>query len=146
MRLTLLSDYSLRVLMYLATCDNRLSTIGEIANSYGVSENHLMKVVNRLSRCGFIETVRGRGGGMRLGMKADAINLGEVLRAMEEDFELVECFGQDNTCRITRACRLKIVLRRALNAYFAVLDEWTLADLVTNGRALKAELDFVTPN
>jgi Rrf2 family nitric oxide-sensitive transcriptional repressor len=146
MRLTLWSDYSLRVLMYLATHEDRLSTIGEIAQSYRISENHLMKIVNRLGVAGFIETVRGRGGGMRLKLRPEAINLGEVLRAMEDNFQLVECFSEDEACRISKVCRLKTVLHRALNAYFAELDAWTLADIVANGRALRAELDAASPN
>lgn len=143
MRLTVLSDYSLRVLMYLGIHDDRLCTISEIARSYGISENHLMKVVNRLGQCGFIETVRGRGGGLRLGKTADAITLGEVLRATEEDFQLVECFGDEDTCRISEPCRLKHALRRALKAYFGELDAWTLADIVANKKALSSALDHV---
>src|SRR5262245_44425903 len=142
MRLTVLSDYSLRVLMFLGAQDGRLCTIAEIAKAYGISENHLMKVANRLSQCGFVESVRGRSGGLRLGKKADTITLGAVLRAMEEDFNLVECFGTENTCRITSACRLRHALQRALKAYLAELDAWTLADIVANRKALKAALDL----
>lgn len=138
MRLTVLSDYSLRVLMYLGARGDRLCTIAEIAQAYGISENHLMKVANRLAQCGFVESVRGRGGGLRLGKPADAITLGAVLRAMEDDFQLVECFGTDDKCRITKACRLKHALQRALKAYFAELDAWTLADIVENREELNA--------
>jgi Rrf2 family transcriptional regulator, nitric oxide-sensitive transcriptional repressor len=144
MRLTALSDYSLRVLMYLGIHKDRLCTISEIAKSYGISENHLMKVVNRLGQGGFIETIRGHGGGLRLGRTVDTITLGEVLRATEEDFQLVECFGEDNTCRISGPCRLKHALRSALRAYFVELDAWTVADIVTNRKALGAALDQVT--
>ena len=140
MRLTVLSDYSLRVLMYLGIHDDRLCTISEIAQAYGISENHLMKVVNRLGQGGFIETIRGRGGGVRLAKSASSVSLAEVLRATEEDFQLVECFGKEDTCRITGACQLKHALRRALQAYFAELDAWTLADIVSNRRTLKAAL------
>lgn len=142
MRLTVLSDYSLRVLMYLGVHDDRLCTISEIAQSYGISENHLMKVVNRLSRSGFIEAVRGRGGGIRLAEAPQAITLGDVLRATEEDFQLVECFGEENRCRVSGPCRLKHALRQGLKAYFAELDRWTLADIVSNRRALRAALSF----
>jgi Rrf2 family transcriptional regulator, nitric oxide-sensitive transcriptional repressor len=140
MRLTVLSDYSLRVLMYLGIHDDRLCTISEIAQAYGISENHLMKVVNRLGQDGFIETMRGRGGGLRLAKPPGSVSLAEVLRATEEDFQLVECFGEEDTCRITGTCRLKHALRRALQAYFAELDAWTLADIVSNRRALNAAL------
>jgi Rrf2 family transcriptional regulator, nitric oxide-sensitive transcriptional repressor len=136
MRLTTLSDYSLRVLMFLGASPGRLATIEEIARAYGISENHLMKVVHGLARAGFVETLRGRGGGMRLAMPAETITVGAVLRAVEEDFTLVECFGTGDTCRITSVCRLKRVLAQALDAYFKVLDEWTLAELVAKPKAL----------
>lgn len=139
MRLTVLSDYSLRVLMYLAAAPGRLATIQQIAASYAISENHLMKVVHGLAQHGFIETVRGRGGGLRLAKPAEAINVGAVLRAMETDFDLVECFGTQDCCRITSVCRLKRVLQQALKAYLDVLDGWTLADLVARPKPL-AEL------
>lgn len=145
MKMTLMSDYALRVLMYLGAHPDRLSTISEIARSYGISENHLMKVVNRLSQVGFVEATRGRGGGLSLGKPAAEIGLGEVLRLTEEDFHIVECFGSENACRIAGACRLKRVLRRALAAYFAELDSWTLADLVSNRKTLRAIFDGV-PN
>lgn len=136
MRLTQLSDYSLRVLMYLGARPERLGTIQEIAGAYGISENHLMKVVHRLAQHGFVETVRGRGGGLRLKGPADGIRLGAVVRAVEEDFRLVECFGSEDTCRITDVCRLKRVLDQALGAFLTSLDEWTLADLVQKPKAL----------
>lgn len=136
MRLTTLSDYSLRVLMYLGARPERLATIQEIADAYGISENHLMKVVHRLAQHGFVETVRGRGGGLRLKGRADAIRLGAVVRAVEEDFCLVECFGADGVCRITDVCRLKGVLRLALGAFLETLDGWTLADLVAKPKKL----------
>lgn len=140
MRLTVLSDYSLRVLMYLGARPGQLATIQEIAQAYGISENHLMKVVHGLAQQGFVETVRGRGGGMRLGRPADKITVGAVLRAVEDDFALVECLGTNDTCRITRVCRLKRVLQQALGAYFQVLDNWTLADLVARPKSLIDEL------
>jgi Rrf2 family nitric oxide-sensitive transcriptional repressor len=140
MRLTVHSDYALRVLMYLGAKPENLATIEEIAVAYGISENHLMKVVHRLAQHGFVETLRGRGGGLRLGKPADTVTLGDVLRAVEEDFELVQCFGAEDTCRITKVCRLKHVLRRALDAYFEELDAWTLADIVSNRKALIEEL------
>jgi len=139
MRLTVMSDYSLRVLMYLAVEPGRRATIQEIATAYQISENHLMKVVHNLAQLGFVATVRGRGGGLTLGKPAAQITIGAVLRATEDDFALVECFGSSDTCRITSACRLKRVLQQALRAYFDVLDQSTLADLVAKPKAL-AEL------
>jgi Rrf2 family nitric oxide-sensitive transcriptional repressor len=140
MRLTYLTDYSLRVLMYVSAVPQRLVTIQEIAQGYGISENHLMKVVHGLAQHGFIETVRGRGGGLRLARPASDITVGAVVRAVEDDFALVECFRTDNTCRITPVCRLRGALQDALSAYFEVLDNRTLAELVAKPKALLKEL------
>lgn len=136
MRLTVLSDYSLRVLMYLAARPDRLSTIQEIASAYAISENHLMKVVHGLAKRGLVETMRGRGGGMRLARPADKIRIGAALRLVEDDQALVQCFSADNGCKITDVCRLKRVLSRALQAYNDELDRWTLADLVARPKVL----------
>lgn len=143
MRLTVHSDYALRVLMYLGVRTDRLATIEEISTAYGISENHLMKVVNRLAKHGFVKALRGRGGGLRLGKPADAMTIGEVLRVVEDDFHIVECFGAADTCRISKACRLKHALNRALAAYLAELDSWTLADIVTDRKALLHELRLI---
>ena len=140
MRLTYLTDYSLRVLRYVSAVPQRLVTIQEIAQGYGISENHLMKVVHGLAQHGFIETVRGRGGGLRLARPASDITVGAVVRAVEDDFALVECFRTDNTCRITPVCRLRGALQDALSAYFEVLDNRTLAELVAKPKALLKEL------
>lgn len=140
MRLTYLTDYSLRVLMYVGAVPDRLVTIQEIAQGYGISENHLMKVVHGLAQHGFIETVRGRGGGIRLARPTSDITVAAVIRAVEDDFALVECFRTDNTCRITDVCRLRRALQKALGAYFEVLENCTLADLVAKPKALLHEL------
>jgi Rrf2 family nitric oxide-sensitive transcriptional repressor len=140
MRLTVHSDYALRVLMYLGTKTDHIATIEEIAKAYGISENHLMKVVHRLAKHGFVATQRGRGGGLRLGKPADAMTLGEILRAVEDDFHIVECFGARDACRISKVCRLKQALRRALDAFLSELDDWTLADIVSNRKSLLDEL------
>jgi Rrf2 family nitric oxide-sensitive transcriptional repressor len=140
MRLTYLSDFSLRVLMYAGAMPRRLVTIQEIAQAYGISENHLMKVVHGLSRLGYIETVRGRGGGIRLARPAAEITVGSVIRAMEDDFALVECFRTNNACPITPVCRLRRALEQALGAYFEVLDNWTLAELVAKPAAILGHL------
>lgn len=137
MRLTVYTDYSLRVLMYLAIPRTRLATISEIAGSYDVSRNHLMKVVYELGVAGYIETIRGQNGGMRLAKPPEAINLGEVIRRTEPDMALVPCFDPVNSvCVITPACKLRRALHRAREAFLAVLDEYTLADLADNPTAL----------
>ncbi|MDL2336416.1 MAG: Rrf2 family transcriptional regulator, partial [Pseudomonadota bacterium] len=110
-------------------------TIAEIADRHRVSKNHLMKIVNDLARQGVLETTRGRGGGLRLLKEPSALRVGDVLRAAETDFRIVECFDPaTDTCTLTPACRLKGVLRGALNAYFAELDAVTLADITGSGR------------
>ena len=136
MRLTTFSDYSLRVLMYLGAQPERLVTISEIAAGHGISESHLMKVVHHLGQCGLIETIRGKGGGLRLASAPQDIVLGDVIRNTESDFTLVECFGTNATCRIQGACQLNTILREALNAMFLALDGYTLADLLMNPQGL----------
>lgn len=131
MRLADYTDYTLRVLMYCASNPDRLVTIAEIADTHEVSKNHLMKIVNDLARQGVLETSRGRGGGIRLLHPPDQIRIGEVVRAAETDFRLVECFDADsNTCTLSATCRMKGLLDRALAAYFRELDGATLADIV----------------
>ena len=134
MRLSDYTDYTLRVLMYCAQHRDRLVTIAEMADVYGVSKNHLMKIVSDLARQGLLETTRGRGGGLRL-LKAPAdIRVGDVVRGAETDFRLVECFDpSSDTCTLTPSCRLKNVLASALKAYFAELDAMTLADIARPG-------------
>lgn len=136
MRLSAFSDYSLRVLMYLGAQPDRLATIAEIAAGHGISESHLMKVVHQLGRGGFIETVRGKGGGIRLAMTANQIVIGDVIRHTETDFNLVECFADNATCRIQGGCALKAILEQASKALFLVLDAYTLDDLLVNPQGL----------
>lgn len=137
MRLTFYSDYSLRLLMHAALKPDALITIQDVAEAYGISKNHLTKVAFDLGRAGLVETVRGRGGGLRLAKKPEEIGLGDVLRVTERNSVLVECFNpKTNSCAITAPCRLKGVLNRALKAWFAVLDEYTLADLTDKNTAL----------
>ena len=138
MRLTFYSDYSLRLLMYAAVRHGELVTIQEVATAYGISKNHLMKVAFELGRKGYLDTVRGRGGGFRLSRSPEKIRLGDVVRETEEDFTMVECFDpKTNKCAITAPCRLRGALSRALKAYFAVLDEYTLADLTVKHPVLE---------
>jgi Rrf2 family nitric oxide-sensitive transcriptional repressor len=139
MRLTTFSDYALRVLMYAAAAGDRLITIEETANAYNISRTHLMKVVNILTRTGYIKGVRGRSGGFTLARPAEAINLGAVVRATEPDFALVECFATGSQCIITRRCRLPEILNEALDAFVGTLDRYTLADIVLTER------DFIPP-
>lgn len=144
MRLTLQTDYALRVLMFLAARPTHLATIQEVSDAYGISRNHLMKVVLNLARAGFVETVRGRSGGLRLQRAASAIGIGDVVRRIEDDFCIVECFNdRRSVCVIGGVCRLQGILREALNAYLAVLDRHTLADLMTAPRALATRLGLV---
>lgn len=131
MRLAEYTDYTLRVLMYCAARPQQLVTIGELAEVHGVSKNHLMKIVNDLARQGMLETARGRGGGLRLMKDASDIRVGDVVRAAETDFRLVECFDPEtNQCTLSSSCRLKGLLDDALKAYFKALDSMTLAELV----------------
>ncbi|PTY77405.1 Rrf2 family transcriptional regulator [Heyndrickxia sporothermodurans] len=134
MRLTNYTDYSLRVLIYLASLEpGKLSNIKEIAEVYGISKNHLMKVTHELGKMGVIETIRGRNGGIRLAMPPKEINIGKIVRKTEEDFQLVECFdGKPGSCIISPVCGLKHLLNKALVAYLTVLDQYTLADIVQN--------------
>lgn len=129
MQLTRFSDFALRVLMYAHAADNRLVTIDEMAASYRVSRAHLMKVVNALTRAGYLTAVRGRTGGLKLARPATEIRLGDVVRATEPDLALVECFSTGSQCVISGCCRLPAVLRRALAAFLSELDRHTLASI-----------------
>ncbi len=130
MRLSEYTDYTLRVLMCCANQGERLLTIAELAQTLQLSKNHLMKIVNDLARQGVLQTTRGRGGGIRLSKPPASIGIGDVLRASETDFRLVECFdATTDTCTLTPSCRLRPVLHKALEAFFAELDGMTLADV-----------------
>jgi Rrf2 family nitric oxide-sensitive transcriptional repressor len=150
MRLTTYTDYSLRVLIYLGVQSDKLVTIKQISEHYGISNNHLLKVVHQLGLLGFIETVRGRNGGLRLARPASQIVIGDVVRKMEQDMALVHCFAVEgrvdsgSDCRIMNACVLKGVLSKALQAFLDVLDQYTLAELVVPKNRL-AELLLVEP-
>lgn len=140
MRLTTFSDYALRVLLYAANAGDRLITIEETAKVYRVSRAHLMKVVNVLTRAGYLKAVRGRSGGFLLARSPEEIRLGAVIRLSEPDFALVECFATRNKCILTPCCGLPRVINEALNAFVSTFDRYTLADI-----ALKRG-DFLPPH
>ena len=133
MRLTIFTDYTLRVLIYLGLHQHepRLATISDVAIAYGISENHLMKIVHHLARQGYVATTRGKGGGMRLACAPEQINLGDVVRGAEEGLAIVECFQKKSTaCPIGSACALAAILGKAMHAFFDELDRHTLADFL----------------
>lgn len=142
MRLTAYTDYSLRVLMYLAARPESRATISGIADTFGISKNHLMKVVYALGAAGYVRTIRGKNGGLQLGLPATEVRIGDVVRFAEPDMALLPCFEPINgACAITPACKLRHALREAGDAFMAVLDGYTLADLTTNRDLLAALLD-----
>lgn len=130
MRLTRQSNYAMRILMYCAANDDRLSRIPEIAAAYSVSELFLFKILQPLVEHGLVETVRGRHGGVRLGKPAADISLFDVVRVTEESFAMAECFESETECPLVDSCSLNAALREALNAFFAVLSRYSIADLV----------------
>lgn len=141
MRLTRYTDYSLRVLMYLGVHQaEELATITEIAECYDISRNHVMKVVYELGQHGYIETLRGKGGGLRLAKPPEDINIGQLVRQTESDLHIVECFSSEGRCRLSPACVLKGALGEALGAFLRVLDAYTLADLIAPQRDLRTLL------
>jgi Rrf2 family nitric oxide-sensitive transcriptional repressor len=150
MKLTSYTDYALRTLLYLALNRDRLVTIQDIADSHMIAKNHLTKVVNQLSQLGLVETLRGRNGGLRLGMEPAEINVGAVVRNTESDFHLAECFEEGNSnCIYSSSCALKGVLGQANSAFFSVLDGVTLDMLVApqgrppRGKGAAAPLRFI---
>lgn len=141
MRLTAYTDFSLRVLMYLALHPDRRPTIAEIAERYGVSKAHLMKVVYQLGLMGYVETIRGKGGGLRLARRLEDVTVGEIVRRTEPDMALVACFEAGGpACVIAPACRLKGKLGEARAAFLKVLDDCTLAEVMENRPALEVLL------
>lgn len=144
MYLTRQADYTMRLLIHLAVQPGETATIKEVADRYGISRNHLMKVANRAVQAGYVSGVRGRVGGLRLAKPAAHIGVGDVLRATEE-WNLVECFDlETNRCPITSGCGLRAALKEAMEAYFAVLDRYTLADVARRRGLLVQLLDLKT--
>lgn len=146
MRLTVYTDYALRLLMYLAVKDDGLATIAEVASSYGISRTHLMKVAHQLGQAGYVGTVRGRGGGLRLAMPVERIILGQVIRHTEPDMAVVAClYPVDAPCAIKSCCVLRRALAKAGAAFLEVLDGYSLADLVKPRAPLRALLTIDAP-
>lgn len=132
MRLTMFTDYSLRTLMYLSQHQGRLCTAREIAEGYGISLNHIVKVVHRLSQLGFIDSTKGKGGGIKLSRPPEEMNLWNLVQELETDFTVVECFDKaHNTCRIVSACGMKAILQEAMKAFAHTLSQYTIADAVS---------------
>lgn len=134
MQLTRHTDFALRVLMYLGIQHNRQVSVAEIAEFYSISRNHLVKVVQGLTEHGFVTTNRGKNGGMQLAVDANKISIGNVVRNMENHFEIVECFdSKANKCKIENACKLKGLLQQAIDNFLLELDGYTLADVIKPG-------------
>lgn len=131
MQMTMYTDYSLRVLMYLAERPNKHTTVNDVVQFYEVSHNHMMKVVQNLSVCGYVNTTRGRKGGISLAKKPQNINIGAVIKRTEKTMDIVECFDpQSNDCVIRSTCKLQGILRNAKSSFMAVLNDFTVADLL----------------
>jgi len=142
LQLTRYTDYGLRVLMFLAISpQDKLSSIDEVSELYDVSRNHVNKIIHQLGKAGIIITKRGKGGGFKLASAPEAINLGETVRLLEGNVRLVDC--NVPPCRIAHACRLNGILAEAMLAFFAVLDGYTLADLVASGSELQSTLGLI---
>lgn len=140
MHITRYTDYSLRVLIYVALKGEERSTIAEIAERYDISRNHLMKVVQELNHKGYLLAIRGKNGGLLLKRRPADINLGALVRDTEQDLALVECFSDDNGCILAPACRITSILAEALEAFFKVLDNYTLADVLDRTHGKRAQL------
>lgn len=138
MQLTQFTDYSLRTLIYIALRDGQTCTISEIAESYNISKNHLMKVVHRLSQLGILKTLRGKGGGLLLNENPKQLNIGELIQKLEPNFFIVECFDTNNgKCVISPVCQLKQILHEANNNFIQTLRQYTLNDVIQNQGQLK---------
>ncbi len=138
MRLTSFTDYSIRVLIFLAVSHNEQPTIREVAERFGLSRNHLMKVVHELSKRGYLTALRGKNGGLRLNIAPAEIKLGTLISELENDLALTECMGSNNQCILTTSCELKTILAEALQKFFTTLDKYTLEDILGGRR--RAEL------
>lgn len=144
MQLTLYTDYSLRVLVYLSLNPDQPATISDVSDYYDISRNHLVKVVHNLAQTGFIKSTRGKGGGIQLARPADQISVADVIRHTEPNFHMVECFDRESprSCAVLPVCELKGILNNALLAFLKVLDQYHISDLVRKGPALESVLQF----
>lgn len=143
MRLTQQTSYSIRILLYCAANPDSNSRIKDIAATYSISELHLFKIMHVLVESGFVETIRGRNGGIRLARSANTISIGEVVRATESNFYLTDCFDTANRdCPLVDSCGVNRILAEALKAFFAVLDSYTIADVAKDGTQLRGLLDL----
>jgi len=143
MKLTNYSDYALRILIYLGLKREKLSTITEISDCYRISRNHVVKIVHHLGQLGYLDTMRGKHGGIRLARAPEMINIGEVIRHTESTMDIVECFSEQNTCVICDSCVLRSIIAEALAAFMTVLDGYTLADLMAPKHQLKKQLKVI---
>jgi Rrf2 family nitric oxide-sensitive transcriptional repressor len=142
MRLTSFTDYSVRVLMYVAHKNGELASIREVSEAYDISKNHLMKVVHLLGKGGYLDTVRGKNGGFRLGKETKDINIGALIRYTEDDLSIVECFSDtENRCSLVNVCSFSNVMQEALQAFLGAADKYTLEDLVKD----KNPMNFLNP-
>lgn len=147
MRLTLFTDYSLRTLMYLSQHQNRVCTAREIAEKYDISLNHIVKVVHKLSQLGFIDSMKGKNGGIRLNREPAKINLWHLIKGLEPDFSVVECFNtSSNTCRIVLACGLRNIFQEAMQAFADTLAKYSLADAIAKPQLFAELLIAEKPN
>lgn len=143
MRLTLQTDYSLRVLMYLAVNQEKLVTIQEISDCYDISRNHLMKVVHHLGKHKYIETIRGKNGGMRLGREPSTINIGALVRKTEPDMAIVQCMGKGGICKLQPSCHATNIFSEALMAFLQVLSKYSLEDLIAGSAGITSLLQAI---
>lgn len=146
MQLTLYTDYTLRVLVYLSRRPQETVTISEIADYYAISRNHLVKVVHNLAQLGYIHTTRGKGGGIKLALDPDKVSIGEIVRKVEPNFDIVECFDRErNSCIIDPICTLKNALWQAKNEFLATLDRYPLAQAIRPGMAMPIRFHKTRP-
>ena len=140
MQLTLHTDYALRVLIYLKTHEDEIVPVDRIARAYGISQHHLAKVAQQLVRHGWVDSTRGRSGGLALAARAEAVTIGDIVRKMESSRSVVECLGEDSTCPIEPACGLKKAMRCATEAFFETLDQYRLSDIARKPKQIRALL------
>lgn len=139
MQITRFTDYGLRTLMYVAARSENIASVKEVSDHYGISRNHLVKVVHRLSQLGYIETTKGKGGGIKIAKGTEKLRLGELIKQLEPNMNMVECFdAKTNTCRITGSCQLKHYLFEATQSFINTMNKYTLADTVQNKELLFA--------